>query len=333
MKKEIVKFNAPELQSIEASRADQIRATFEPMAEMLSEFEDAFNKVVAESETEVTEEVTARAKRLRIDIGKVRIATEKIRKDQKDEYLRAGKAIDGVSNILKWAITDKEDKLKEIEQHFVIKERERLERLQVERAELLSKYVEDAGDRNLCDMEEDVWDAYYKTKKQDHIDRIAAEKKAEKERIRIRKENAELKKQAEEREAKAKAEAAKRAKEEAERLAEEAAEREVLETKARKEREALEIKLKQQEEAAETERKAREAAEKVVQVKDADLKRLLHHYDTTIGLYCTDKDPATLLRMFWQRSSDACPLEASEAEEQEKLWAEWIQKITFQLTK
>lgn len=358
MKNEIVKFDAPELQSIEASKVEQIKATFEPMAEMLAGFEDAFNKIVAESEKEVTGLVTAKAKRLRIDIGKVRIATEKVRKEQKEEYLRAGKAIDGVSNILKWAVTDKENKLKEIEEHFEILERERLEKLQLERAEKIAPYVDDFFDRDLASMEEDVWDAYLATKKKDYEDRVAAEKKAEKERIakekadakereRIRKENEKLKAEAEERERQAKAEAAKRAEAEAKRLAKEEAERKAREAKelkerqayeaklkkAREERETIEKELKAKEEAAEKERKAREAAEKKIQVNEADLKRLLHHYDTTIGLYCTDKDPATLLRMFWQRSSDACPLEASQAEEQERLWAEWIQKVTFQLTK
>lgn len=40
-----------------------------------------------------------------------------------------------------------------------------------------------------------------------------------------------------------------------------------------------------------------------------------------IDLY--DKAPA-LLHLFWQRSSDACPLEVSEAEAQEKEWFVWI---------
>lgn len=40
-----------------------------------------------------------------------------------------------------------------------------------------------------------------------------------------------------------------------------------------------------------------------------------------IGLY--DKAHG-LLHMFWQRSSDACPLEVSEAESQEKEWFKWM---------
>lgn len=40
-----------------------------------------------------------------------------------------------------------------------------------------------------------------------------------------------------------------------------------------------------------------------------------------VDLY--DKAPA-LLNLFWQRSSDACPLEVSEAEAQEKEWFIWM---------
>ena len=40
-----------------------------------------------------------------------------------------------------------------------------------------------------------------------------------------------------------------------------------------------------------------------------------------VDLY--DKAPA-LLNLFWQRSSDSCPLEVSEAEAQEKEWFAWM---------
>lgn len=49
---QIVKLEAPELQGLEKSKAEQIKTTFEPMAKMLSEFEDRYNEVVLESEME-----------------------------------------------------------------------------------------------------------------------------------------------------------------------------------------------------------------------------------------------------------------------------------------
>jgi len=182
MENTLIKLDAPELQVIEKSKAEAIRAIFEPMVTMLQEFEDAYNSIVNASSKEITKELTNAAKRLRIDIGKVRIETEKVRKEQKEEYLRAGKAIDGVSNILKWAVTDKENRLKEIEDYFEIQEQERLEKLQSDRAAKLSKYVEDADERNLASMDDDVWNAYFATKKGEYEDRIDAERKAEAER-------------------------------------------------------------------------------------------------------------------------------------------------------
>jgi hypothetical protein len=270
METALVKLETPELQAIEQSKAEQIKATFEPMAQMLSEFETQFNEVVTESEKGITKEVTAKAKRVRIDIGKVRIATEKIRVAQKEEYLRAGKAIDGVSNILKWAVTDKENKLKEIEDYFEIQEQKRIEALQLQRAEMLLPYVTDAFERKLAEMEEDVWNAYLAAKKKEHEDRLEAERKAEEERIarekaeaaerqRIREENERLRKEAEEREKQAKIEAEKRAKEDEARRKKEEAERKAREEKERKEREEYEAKLKAEREERERIQREEEA--------------------------------------------------------------------------
>jgi len=180
---ELITFNAPELQAVGENKAEQIKATFEPMAEMLTEFEDVYNSVILEAKKEITKELTLKAKRIRLDIGKVRIETGKL-KDKQKEYIKLeDKAIMGVHNILVWAVKEKEDNLKEIEDYFDIQEQKRLEWLQFERATALSEYVEDAHDRKLSEMEDDVWEAYYIAKKQEYIDRIAAEKKAEEERI------------------------------------------------------------------------------------------------------------------------------------------------------
>ena len=36
-----------------------------------------------------------------------------------------------------------------------------------------------------------------------------------------------------------------------------------------------------------------------------------------------------MLFRFWQRSSDACPLEATEAENEEKEWRKWVYKDLY----
>lgn len=61
----------------------------------------------------------------------------------------------------------------------------------------------------------------------------------------------------------------------------------------------------------------REMSEHEVNEFCREILKLQHHKDTTVGLWATDKDPCNALTEFWQREVDACPLEATEAEEQE----------------
>ena len=184
---ESIQINAPELEAIEESKAAQIKATFEPMAEMLQDIEDAFNGIVKEASNEINEDVISRARRLDLDIGKIATKVEANRKDQKEEYLRAGKAIDGVSNIFKWAISDKRNKLKEIQNFFKLQEEERIEALQADRVAAISPYIEDAEQRKFSDMADDVWEAYLAAKTKDFNDRIEAETQAELDRIEAEK--------------------------------------------------------------------------------------------------------------------------------------------------
>jgi colicin import membrane protein len=267
----LIKIDNPELSMLEKSKAEKIRSTFEPMANMLSEFEARYNELMAIPIENITPEICSQYKRFRLDVAKVRIETGKA-KDQAKEYLKLeDKAIMGVHNILVFSVKEMEDKAKEREQYFEIQEQKRLEALQLERAEKLSLYVEDAHDRDLSKFEDDEFEALLVMKKKQHEDRIEAEKKAEAERIakekaeaeereRIRKENEKLKKEAEERERLAKIEADKRAKEERERLAKAEAERKEREEKERKEREAHEAELRKERE--EKERMQRELAAK-----------------------------------------------------------------------
>jgi colicin import membrane protein len=167
-----------ELEGVEITKAQQIKAVFEPMSQLLMQFDERYNNVISESEKGITEDVTKKAKRLRLDIGKVRIETEKTRKAQKEEYLRAGKAIDGVANILKFAVVDKEEKLESIEKHFENIEKERLEKLEHDRRQMLADYC-DVLPGGLSSMPDDVFNAYLSAKKKEYEDRIEAEKQAE----------------------------------------------------------------------------------------------------------------------------------------------------------
>lgn len=56
-------------------------------------------------------------------------------------------------------------------------------------------------------------------------------------------------------------------------------------------------------------------------------------FDKFRPLYIIEKQPENLLHLFWQRASDACPLEASEMDEQIKEWEEWVNQIKFNQNK
>lgn len=180
---ELVTVEVQELKQIEQSKANAISESFSPMAARLAEFEAGYNGLICEAENGITEDTVKKAKRLRLDIGKIRIETGKIKDKQKADIKLLDKAIMGVHNFLVLAVKEKEDKLSEIEKHFErIKEEER-KALQKEREELIAPYIEDVAGRDLAGMEDDVWEAYLTTSRQKYEDRIEAMRKAEEERI------------------------------------------------------------------------------------------------------------------------------------------------------
>jgi len=260
-----------ELKGLEASKAASIKAVFEPMVKMLEGFESVYAEVMAK---EISPEKCAEAKRLRLDISRVRIEADKVRKEQKEEYLRAGNAIQGVYNILKFAVTDKEEKLKEVETYYEKIEAEKVAKLAEERKAELAKYECNSEFVDLGKMTDEVWKNYLAGVKANYeavkaaeakaeADRIAKEKAEAEERERIRLENEQLKKEAEKRE---KERLAEQKKLEAERVKQEQA--------LRAEREKAEAEKRIQDEIIRKEREAREKLEREAREKEAERVRL-----------------------------------------------------------
>jgi len=276
---------AKELEVLDKSKADQIRAVFAPMVTMLKEFEGQYEDVV---NLEQSPEKCAKAKRLRLDISKVRIEADKVRTKQKEEYLRAGNAIQGVYNILKFAVTDKEEKLKEIEQYYERIEEEKRKQKEEERIAELEKYDIDGSSLNLGTMQDSVWSNYLngvrlnwqavkdaETKAEQ--ERMAKEEEEQKERERIKIENERLRKEAEEREKeiekeRQKVEEERRIQEEVLRKEREA--REKIEREAR-EKEAEERRKEQERLIKEREEKAKAEAEEKRKASAPDREKLI----------------------------------------------------------
>lgn len=179
-----------------------------------------------------------RARRARLCIRELRVRAEKVRKQEKDEYLKMSRVIDRLAQIPTALAEKAEARLLEQEEFAARVEAARLDALESERAKALAPYYRDVHVFDLRGMSEDQFAEALRCAQ-------AAKREREEEAERARKAAAER-------------EAAQRA--ENERLASEnrrlAAERKKAEeeaAKARKEKEALE--------AGERERAAREAKE------------------------------------------------------------------------
>ena len=276
---EIVKLDMAQY-GLEENKAQEIASLYIPMIKMLSEMEAAFNEVVKK---EITTEVSFEARKLRLIIAKIRTDGDKARKSAKDESLRIGRAIQGGYNTLEWATKSKEEKLLEIEKHQERIEDERKSKLKEDREKMLEKYEVETEHIQLGEMSTEVWDNYFNGVKLQHENKIAAEKKAEAERVakeksereeqeRIRKENEQLRKEAEAKEREMKSEREKADKE-----------RKELEEKARKEREIAEAKAKKELEAkakVEAELQAKKDAEEKAEAdKQAEIEAELSASD------------------------------------------------------
>jgi len=193
---------------LEKTKAEILLNNFQEYFKIASEWEKKAKQIKVTEETQIADMKMARTGRL--FLREKRIAIEEVRKQLKEQSLREGKAIDGISNVLKALIIPIEEYLGE-QEHFVENKR---------KAEAEEKRIEE--------------------EKKIEAERIAKEKaeKIEQERIKI--ENEKLKKEAEERERKI----AKERREQEEKLAKEKAkaeaERRKIEEKARVEREKAE---------------------------------------------------------------------------------------------
>lgn len=273
MKEEITIIN-PKEYGLEEKKGNELTVNLTPILEERNILTKQFAELMRE---EFSPELAKRARELRLLVVKNR--TQGIGKWHnvvKAYFLSGGRFVDAKKN-MEIAVNERmESDLSEIEKRqeredieeaekIIAIEQKRLEFLQNKRVQLISNYIEDAEERDLASMDEDVWVAYLSTKKQEHEMRLKNEKeaeekriaeaKAEKERLEaIEKENSKLKIEAENRE---KEEAKRKEKEEKERLEREAKEKkeaEKQEAKLQVEREAkekLEQQLKDQKEAKE----------------------------------------------------------------------------------
>jgi len=173
------------LGSVEESKAQQIKKVFQPMTDMLEGFEKKYAEVMA---MEISPETCKAAKRLRLDIGKVRIEAEKVRKTEKAYFVAAGKAIDGVNNILKFAVVERENSLKEVELYYEnLEKKAKEDRLKKREAKLLELDENINLPGFLLDMEDDEFNSYLEGQRSTIEKRLKQEEEERLQREKIQK--------------------------------------------------------------------------------------------------------------------------------------------------
>jgi len=170
--------------TLPAGRAKEIENTFKPFDFKLNAYDVTFKEIIA---MEISPETCEKAKELRKKLTKIRTGSEKARKEIKADVLQLSKAIDSVGKYIKDSVSDKEEKLKEIETHYERLEAEKKEKLKTERLAELAKYEVDGSSFNVENMDKNIWTVFLagqkanyeeekERKKQELINRMKEEK-------------------------------------------------------------------------------------------------------------------------------------------------------------
>lgn len=179
-KTEIFKIDPSEY-GLEENKAKQISDMFKPMLDKMVKLETQYNEVVL---LPMSEETSETAKELRFQYVKIRTGTAVIHKELKRFYLQGGRFVDGWKNAQLMASQDIEEKLLSIEKYYENLEVERILKLQEERTNELKKYGVEVIPEGLGQMSDEVWNNYLTGTIANYEARIEAERKAEADRIK-----------------------------------------------------------------------------------------------------------------------------------------------------
>lgn len=240
------------------TKLEEMSLAPEQQKTLLDSFGDLFveaHKLVAQGKgIKVTREdqvaEMAEAKKIRLQLMKVRTSAEKTKKLIKEPYLRGAQAAQDIYNDIRAITEPEEGRLEEQEKFAILAEQKRMDERLSERTSRLGKYVEDLTVYTLREMPEDVFERLLSDCKAVYDAKVEAARKAEEERIEKEKAEAERRKQIEIENGKLKQEAEDRAK--IEKMRQEEAEKKIK--KAEEARARAERVLREKEEAEEAKR-------------------------------------------------------------------------------
>lgn len=165
---------------------EEIKKPFFPLAD---EFLQELPKIeeileIAKDENAITPELEKKAKRVKLDIAKIRTSTGKVKDNEKKEVLQRWNAIQACHNVIVKFIWEKEELLEKIIKFSENKEKERIANLQKEREEKIKPFITEVSDLiNLWEMEDDRFEAYFLWKKTAFEENQKELKRLEDERI------------------------------------------------------------------------------------------------------------------------------------------------------
>ena len=180
---DLIKINAFEF-SLTQEKVDELIIPFIPLADEYKTYIPKIENIKEESKNWITLDLVNKAKRVKLDIAKIRTTTWKIKDTEKKMYLQVGNVIQKWHNLIVSVIEEQEEELEKIVKFFENQEKERLDKLQKERVELLTPYIQEISDLiALCNMDQDKFDWFLLLRKSQFEEKKALEEKLEAERI------------------------------------------------------------------------------------------------------------------------------------------------------
>ena len=180
MKNQIVKVDPKEF-GLEPQNVTEIEKAFAPKIIERDELAKIYKDLITK---ELTPELSIEAKALRLKLVKVRTGIASTHTTQKAFFLAAGRFVDAWKNKETLPVQQMEKKLKDIEDHFKKQAEEAKKKLQKEREDMISEYIDDANLRDLAEMDQDLWETYLSAKKKDHENKLEGERIAEEKRLK-----------------------------------------------------------------------------------------------------------------------------------------------------
>lgn len=155
---------------------EKIKQSYQPFLNQLAEIQEQTKKIDFENPTEIDEKI---ARELRLKTVKVRTGSENLKDERKRGYMLHANLEQASWNLIAASCKLTEEALNNVEKARELAERKRKESLKIERAEILTPYVQDVSIFPLGEMSETDFNSLHLGMKAQYEAKIEAEKKAE----------------------------------------------------------------------------------------------------------------------------------------------------------